>query len=308
MSITPQKKTRLNHWGKLVLGILIVCTLVVLLFISNQMVVADQSIGASITNDDRETAGSEKETESPKEDTTPHEDPTHSEEEKNDVEQNEDVQNKEEQTEDEPSEQPIETGKVVYLTFDDGPHPNASADILQLLDKYDAKATFFMLEPNMTRNPEIIKSMHEKGHSLGVHGVTHQISNVYKSPEHFVNEMNQAIGFIEETVGVNTHLVRAPYGSKPYITPPFKTAANHNQLIIWDWNVDSRDWQYKNGEFVENTIQQINERFNKEPLVVLMHEKPTTAAHLEKLLHYFVDNGYEMKAIHEEMTPVQFGV
>ncbi|WP_231495813.1 polysaccharide deacetylase family protein [Paucisalibacillus sp. EB02] len=203
-------------------------------------------------------------------------------------------------------EPPLETGKIVYLTFDDGPHPIASKEIIELLDQYDAKATFFMLEPNMNRNTEIVKTMKEKGHTLGVHGITHDVSKVYKSPENFVNEMNRAIDSIHEISGINTHLVRAPYGSKPYITPKFKEASDKNNFILWDWNVDSRDWQLTNGEFVENTITQVNHLVEKEPIVILLHEKTTTSAHLKRLLQYFVDNGYEMRAINEWMIPVQF--
>ncbi len=200
----------------------------------------------------------------------------------------------------------LEIGKVVYMTFDDGPHPTASQEILQLLEKYNAKASYFMLEPNMKQNPDVVKAMIQDGHTVGVHGVTHDVSKVYKSPQSFVAEMNTAIDFIAETTNVNTHLVRAPYGSKPYITAPFQQASDQANFIIWDWNVDSVDWKLKNGQYVQEVIQQINHLEGKEPLVILMHEKPTTAAHLENLLKYFQDNGYEMRAINESMQPIQF--
>lgn len=200
----------------------------------------------------------------------------------------------------------LETGKVIYLTFDDGPHPTASKDILQLLDKYNAKATYFMLAPHMKRNPDIVNVIKEKGHTIGAHGVTHDISKIYKSPDNFINEMTQAINFIKETAGIDTRIVRAPYGSKPYITPPFKEASDNNQLILWDWNVDSQDWKLTNGEFVNHAIQQIENLEGKEPLVVLMHEKTTTAAHLETLLQFLQKKDYQMKAINESMIPIQF--
>ncbi|OLF87012.1 Peptidoglycan N-acetylglucosamine deacetylase [Bacillus licheniformis] len=57
---------------------------------------------------------------------------------------------------------------------------------------------------------------------------------------------------------------------------------------------------------MNNVIQQVNNLSGVEPLVVLMHEKPTTAAHLEKLLKYFQENGYEMKPIHDSIKPVHF--
>nr|WP_269154337.1 polysaccharide deacetylase family protein [Bacillus sonorensis] len=202
----------------------------------------------------------------------------------------------------------LETGKVVYLTFDDGPNPAASKKILSLLDKYHAKATFFMLKPNIEQNPDIVREMVKNGHSVGSHGVTHQVAKIYKSPESFAAEMNDTLKTIKETTNVNTHLIRSPYGSKPYITGPFQEAIKREHFNIWDWTVDSEDWKSANtnGQFVNNAIQQVNNLTGVEPLVVLMHEKPTTAAHLEKLLKYFQENGYEMKAVHDSMKPLHF--
>ncbi|HLU22142.1 MAG TPA: polysaccharide deacetylase family protein [Bacillaceae bacterium] len=225
---------------------------------------------------------------------------------KNDNQQKDQEGEKDDSTEGEQNvETALKTGKYVYLTFDDGPHP-VSKDILALLDKYNAKATFFMLEPNMKNHPEAVKAMVEGGHTVGVHGVTHDKSKVYKSPSNFVNEMEKAISYIYNLTNIDTLLSRAPYGSKPYITPPFKSAADAANLILWDWNIDSVDWKFQNGEFVEKVIEQTERLVNKEPLVVLLHEKPTTLEHLEKLLQYYQKNGYEMLALNEAMTPVQF--
>ncbi|MBS4205999.1 polysaccharide deacetylase family protein [Lederbergia citrea] len=198
----------------------------------------------------------------------------------------------------------LKTGKVVYLTFDDGPNP-VSLDILKLLKTYNAKATFFMLEPNMRKNPKVVKKMVKEGHTVGVHGVTHDVSKVYRSPANFVDEMKQAIGFIQETTNVKTNLVRAPYGSKPYITPPFQAAADQEDFILWDWNIDSIDWKLTNGEYIQKVKQQTMELTDKEPLIVLMHEKDSTLAHLEDLLTFFKEEGYEMEALNETMDPVQ---
>ncbi|MDZ5670447.1 polysaccharide deacetylase family protein [Bacillus stercoris] len=197
-------------------------------------------------------------------------------------------------------------GKVVYLTFDDGPNPAASEKIIDLLDKYNAKGTFFMLKPNIERNTDIVRKMVKNGHSVGSHGVTHQVSEIYKSPESFEKEMNDTLKFIKETTETKSHLIRAPYGSKPYITRPFREVVKRDRFNLWDWTVDSEDWKYTHGEMVKNTIQQVNNLVGKEPLVVLMHEKPTTAAYLEELLKYFKDNGYEMKKINDSIKPVQF--
>ncbi|MDY0409127.1 polysaccharide deacetylase family protein [Paracerasibacillus soli] len=151
-----------------------------------------------------------------------------------------------------------EIGKVAYLTFDDGPHTTASDEILRLLDKYHAKATFFMLEPHMMQNQNIVKRMVDNGHTVGVHGVTHSVSKIYQSPESFTHEMKQAIQSIKKITGVETHLIRAPYGSVPYITPAYKKAIDKEKMILWDWNIDSEDWKVANSSFVQKVMQQVH--------------------------------------------------
>ncbi|MCM3760873.1 polysaccharide deacetylase [Alkalihalobacillus oceani] len=198
-----------------------------------------------------------------------------------------------------------ESEKVVYLTFDDGPHSTISEEIVNLLNHYDAKATFFMLKPNIENNSTIVRKMVESGHAVGAHGITHDVAQVYKSPEDFAREMKETLDLIREITDQETRLIRAPFGSFPYITDPYKAVIEREQHILWDWNIDSEDWKLTNGEFVEHVINQVN-NISKKPLVVLMHEKATTVAHLEKLLSYFQDNGYEMRAIDEAVEPVQF--
>ncbi|NPC94682.1 polysaccharide deacetylase [Bacillus sp. WMMC1349] len=216
------------------------------------------------------------------------------------------IENKNSVAKKEHTKTPLEIGKVAYLTFDDGPNPIASEKILNLLDKYNAKATFFMLKPHIEQNLDIVKKMVDRGHSVGSHGVTHQVSQIYKSPENFASEMNDTLDLINKTTNSKTHLIRAPYGSKPYITAPYKAVIKRDHFNLWDWTVDSEDWKLANGAFVNNTIQQVNNLVDTRPLVVLMHEKPSTAAHLEELLKYFQKNGYEMKALNDSFEPVQF--
>lgn len=200
---------------------------------------------------------------------------------------------------------PLETGKVVYLTFDDGPFSQSEA-ILSLLETYQAKATFFMLEPNMRKHKSAVKRMAAEGHAVGVHSVSHDVKKVYRSPDAFVKEMETARATLKELSGVDSRLVRAPYGSKPYLTAPYLEASRKMDYIIWDWNVDSTDWKLRNGEYVKRVIQGSNSLTGKRPLIVLLHEKPSTLAHLEKILKHFQKNGYEMRALNESMTPVQF--
>lgn len=193
----------------------------------------------------------------------------------------------------------------VYLTFDDGPG-EATKYILQLLDRFNIKATFFMLEPMMRANQEVTKEIVKRGHQVGLHGVTHNKDKFYRSAVSSLQEMLVAQETLKNITGIHTNLVRVPYGSHPLLSQQSARNMEEADLKVWDWNVDSEDWKYPNGKFVQNTIQQI-ETFDKdEPIIVLLHDRLTTYNHLEELILYFIENGFEMDVLQEEMEPVRF--
>lgn len=194
--------------------------------------------------------------------------------------------------------------KTVYLTFDDGPH-KVSDQILSILDEFDAKATFFMLDGNMRKFPDAVKRMAEAGHSLGAHGVSHDKTKIYQSPQTVVAEMDQTLNTIKEITGIDSTLIRTPYGSAPYMKDPYKKAISDKGYRMWDWNVDSKDWYYRDKRLVDNTISQVAEKAKKEePLVILLHEREETLAQLPQLLDYLKKQNYQFKALGAEMTPI----
>jgi len=195
--------------------------------------------------------------------------------------------------------------KVVYLTFDDGPS-TSSAKTLALLKKYHAKATFFMLDPNIKKYPNIVKQMVKDGNAIGSHGVTHDIHKIYRSPDSFVKEMDQTSQTLKRLTGVNSQLIRVPYGSVPYMKPAFRKASDSEGFIMWDWDIDSDDWQTAHGEYVSKIKNQFENCSGTRPVVVLMHEKTTTVKYLEPVLQYFQQKGYKMEAISQNLKPVQF--
>lgn len=200
----------------------------------------------------------------------------------------------------------FEDEKTVYITFDDGPNVNTGA-ILKVLNQYGAKASFFMLEPNMKKHSEAVRQIVEEGHSVGLHGVTHHVSEIYQSSESVVGEMLTAQFTLESITGIRSELIRVPYGSVPNMKPEYLKAVKREGFSLWDWNVDSEDWKYHSGEYVQNVMDQLaSYSFENQPKVILIHEKPTTLAYLDSLLKKLTDQGYNMKALTEEMDPVTF--
>ncbi len=196
--------------------------------------------------------------------------------------------------------------KKVYLTFDDGPSAYTN-DILETLSSYGMKATFFMLEPNMRTYPEEVKSIINNGHIPALHGVTHNTSKIYSSEKTVVDEMTKAQATLKNLTGEVTHLIRTPYGSAPYMKPSYKQAVETAGFQLWDWTVDSEDWKYKNGEYVSHVIYQIeNYPYRDKPIIILLHDRKTTAEHLPALLEYLKSKGYEAEILNEQMTAINF--
>lgn len=196
--------------------------------------------------------------------------------------------------------------KVVYLTFDDGPS-QVSGKIMDELNKYHAKATFFMLKPNILRFSDDVKRMVKEGHSLGLHGVTHDPKKIYRSKETVVKEMNADNEALYKVTGKNTSLIRTPYGSFPYMKPDYKQAVKEQGYRLWDWTIDSRDWFFRSPKFVASSIEQLKKMETRnQPDVILMHERKETLESLPVLLQYLQKNGFELKRIEQDMKPVTF--
>ncbi|MFJ5713748.1 polysaccharide deacetylase family protein [Neobacillus sp. NPDC093127] len=198
--------------------------------------------------------------------------------------------------------------KTVYLTFDDGPAP-FSGDIIALLEKYQFKATFFMLDGNIRSYPDAVRLMVSKGETVGLHSVTHDVRKFYASADSVIAELTQNRNTLKEISGIDSYIMRTPYGSVPKMTAEYRKAVNDNGYIMWDWNIDSRDWDYKDSRYVSSVINQLTKMTNhNEPIVILLHERKETLAHLPALLDYLSKNGYEGKAIDSSMAPYQFKV
>lgn len=212
----------------------------------------------------------------------------------------------EEPSEDKQDQEEQAVQQSVYLTFDDGPNENTEG-ILNVLERYDAKATFFMLEPNMKRYKDSVKDMAAEGHAVGMHGVTHDASKFYQSSQSVVGEMKKGQETLESITGIHSDLIRVPYGSVPNMTPAYREAVDGAGFHMWDWNIDSEDWRLLSEEYVPNVMEQINDfPYKESPKIILLHEKDVTLEYLEKLLIDLTEKGYSMKAITQQMNPVTF--
>lgn len=198
--------------------------------------------------------------------------------------------------------------KVIYLTFDDGPTASTSA-LLNILSKYDAKATFFMVGHNITEYPQVVKRMVKEGQGLGLHSMTHVKNKFYKSPSSALQEMNQTNANLFKATQRKTSLIRTPYGSKPYFGKSYRDVVLAQGYHLWDWNVDSEDWKYKNDSqrIYNSVMKQVNQvHKEKGTPVILMHDQKATLKVLPQILEKLKKNGYEFKAITKDKRPLNF--
>ncbi len=194
--------------------------------------------------------------------------------------------------------------KFVYITFDDGPTQNTPA-ILDTLAKYNAKATFFVLENRITQYPDYTKSIVAQGHAIGLHGTSHDVNQIYSTPSAPLSEMNSANETLYNTLGFKSRLVRTPYGSYPYMSLDQYKILKAANYLLWDWTVDPRDGV---GTPTISTILNCIKRDLKgnECPIVILHDRLATANKLEEILKYFVSQGYTFRVIDEKMDPVNF--
>jgi peptidoglycan/xylan/chitin deacetylase (PgdA/CDA1 family) len=196
--------------------------------------------------------------------------------------------------------------KVAYLTVDDGP-TSYTNKLLNTLDQYHAKATFFMLNGNMNTYKNDVKRMVQDGHAVGSHSVTHDKNKFYRSPSSAVGEMITTRNTIKKVTGVTSNLMRTPYGSVPYMKPSYRAAMNKENFIMWDWNVDSLDWKYNSSKYVSHTLSQVDNVARKGAVpTILIHDRKATVDHLPSLLSGLQKRGYTLVPIDEGMKPHQF--
>lgn len=190
----------------------------------------------------------------------------------------------------------VDSSKIAYLTFDDGPNANTT-HILDILQNYEAKATFFMIEPKIWKFEEEVQRMVSENHTIASHSVTHDKSKVYHSPESLLNEMNVTRATLFSITGIDSRLIRVPYGSKPYLTKDYRDLLASSNLQVWDWNVDSKDWKSSTKEMISTVKNQVAGLKNNNTIpIILFHNGDNVVEALPEIIEFLQAEGYVLKA------------
>lgn len=210
----------------------------------------------------------------------------------------------------------LEENKIVYLTFDDGPSDN-TIKILDILDKYDIPATFFVVGPSYKLKNSLLKEIVNKGHSLAIHSYNHEYSKIYKSEKDYLDDFYMCLNWIKQITNTTPKIYRFPGGSSNTITTKAIIQSIINTLSKkgfkhTDWNVDSFDSHYnkESNLIIKNTIDGIktNEEKNIFTQTILLHDntkKIGTTHAISHIIEYLIANGYQFKTLNENSNLIQ---
>jgi len=126
----------------------------------------------------------------------------------------------------------------VVLTFDDGPDPEHTRKILDILDEHEAKATFFVIGRKVEQHPDVAREIVERGHELGVHGFAHDRLFSLRGPTRVRDDLKKAVAAIENATKKKPRLFRPPIG---HTNPTIARVADELDLTIVGWSVAGYD-------------------------------------------------------------------
>lgn len=207
-------------------------------------------------------------------------------------------------------------GKVIYLTFDDGPSSSITPYLLDILKEEGVKATFFVINHDDSLN-YLIKREYDEGHVVALHSFTHSYSYVYSSEQNYFDDLNAIREKVHNITGIYSNLIRFPGGSSNTVSRNYNTGimsrlvgqVSDSGYTYFDWNVSSGDAGGSDTEdevyrsVVDNLIYKSN--------VVLMHDYEgnyKTLNAIRAIIHYGKQNGYEFDTLDGNSYPAHHGV
>ncbi len=180
---------------------------------------------------------------------------------------------------------------AVALTYDDGPHPTVTHDILDVLEKYDAKATFFVVGSRVSPYSDCVKRASDLGCEIANHTNNHKILTSATNGE-IAAEIARTNNIVKNVTGKAPELLRAPGGS---YNSRVKDAVG---MPLIQWSVDTLDWKHRNASSVISSVK----NNTRDGSIILMHDLYTsTAQATETIVPWLIKEGYQLVTVTELM-------
>lgn len=208
----------------------------------------------------------------------------------------------------------IVSDSTIYLTFDDGPSSKVTPQILDILKQNNVKATFFIVNYSDMGKGVIARAIAE-GHTIAIHGYSHEYSAIYASENAFINNIDTLRQKLSDDFGYNTNIIRFPGGSSNAVSKKYCSGIMTRLAPLveslgytyFDWNISSGDAAGGTTPAYAITDNVTRGLRRGRGNVVLMHDtnaKGTTAAALQDIINYGYNNGYTFAALSSDTPPV----
>ncbi|MGC9526029.1 MAG: polysaccharide deacetylase family protein [Limnospira sp.] len=186
--------------------------------------------------------------------------------------------------------------KEIALTIDDGPHPQYTLELLDVLDKYGIKASFFWLGVCVERHPEVAREVYRRGHWIGIHGYQHLSFTQFKQAE-FEQSLEQTKTAIHNVCGLagdRLQYVRPPNGFFTWETLRLLTEWGYRTVM---WSVVPEDWVEPGADIVASRVL----RQTKQGSIIVLHDGYfggcNVAASVDQIVPELLRRGYEFVSI-----------
>lgn len=183
---------------------------------------------------------------------------------------------------------------AAYLTFDDGPTSTLTRRLLDLLQTYEAKATFFLIGRHAERDPGLVRALHEAGHTIGNHTFSHP--DAWRTPTtQLISELERTTALLEDVIQQPIRWMRPPYGR---FTGAMRRWCQLRRQRMTMWDVMPADY------LPNTTADHVNQRITRglrRGSIVVLHDNPKakdiTPTALDDLLPRFKDAGWQFRAL-----------
>lgn len=182
-----------------------------------------------------------------------------------------------------------EPGKIA-ITFDDGPHPEYTPRVLDVLRQEKVKAAFFCIGKNAEKNPLLLKEMFEDGHTIGNHTYNHAYVFNHAAAERQITEGQEAIARI---LGKTTRYFRPPFG---VMNPKIAKAVMKEDCVVVGWDLRSQDGRIRTSEA---TVKRVKNNLKQASILLFHDTNPTTPQAIREVIHLCRENGMEIVPLPE---------
>jgi peptidoglycan/xylan/chitin deacetylase (PgdA/CDA1 family) len=205
----------------------------------------------------------------------------------------------------------IVKSNVAYLTFDDGPS-EYTTDIVNILDSFGIKATFFFSGGDSAEDKRIMKLVADSGHTVAVHSLSHSYTTVYASVESFLEDFNNTYTSVYEATGVKPQIFRFAGGSvnnyNRFIYKEIIAEMTRRGFVYYDWNVSGEDAaETANWTSIYNHVMDGAKLHRDDRAIILLHDsKARTVTVVEDVITAMQDMGYTFEPLENNVMPVTF--